>query len=390
MRTLHVVASLSLRYGGVSVSVRELCAGLAQGGVEVDLATTLRGYDPGVDRLADERLRAVGVRLHTFPVYPWSSLGERYAYSPALEIFLRKTIPQVDLVHTHGLWQYPTAIVARICRKAKIPYLLSPCGALDPYGLRRHRLFKWLYGLCIERKTLQGAAALHFTSTMEQKRAFRFGARCPTFVIPRPIHLEEIPEVSPGTFRSRCPQVDQRRILLFLGRLHPKKRLDIVAEAFAFVAKGRPDVHLVISGPDDGAEVSVRKRLEQAGLSDRVTFTGIVQGTDKWTLLKDSSLFLLPSEDENFGVAVLEAMAMGVPVLLSPYVGLVDEVTRANAGAMIPLNPVAWSQTIERLLEDPFTLRAMGEAGRHLAATEFSSDRIASAMRDAYVTILRH
>jgi glycosyltransferase involved in cell wall biosynthesis len=224
---------------------------------------------------------------------------------------------------------------------------------------------------------------------MERKTARFLDVNRPCFIIPRPIQLEEIPEVPRGFFRRQHSEIGQRQILLFLGRLHAKKRLDLIAGAFIRIANRRHDVHLVIAGPEGGASPQAKEVLKQAGLMDRVTFTGFLSGVDKWAAFQDSSLFLLPSEDENFGVAVLEAMAVGVPVLLSAYVGIAEWVTRARAGIVIDQTPIAWADAIEQLLKNPQALRAMGEASRRLVRQEFSSMRIATQMRDTYAEILQ-
>ena len=389
MRVLHVVPSLALRHGGVSTSVRELCRDLSSLGVDVRICTTTRGYDPVVDGPADELLRSAGVEIRYFPVSPLRILGQRYAYSPALGTALHEEVPRADLVHLHALWMYPIQAAARECRRYQVPYILSPCGALDPYSMRVRRIFKFLYGFLIQRRTLKKAAMIHFTSSMEQSLAFTFGIRWRSAVIPCSIRLEPVPPPPTGSFRSKYPEVAHRRILLFLGRLHAKKRLDLVANAFIAVSRRIEDVHLVVAGPDEGAGSRVREMLKQAKLLDRVTFTGLWTGLYKGTALRSSILFLLPSEEENFGVTILEAMAAHLPVLISPHVGLGPEIQRSQAGMILELRHEKWVEAIELLLNNPETAHAMGEAGFKLTETTFSHRRVSGAMRDAYLTILQ-
>lgn len=387
MTVVHVVPSLALRHGGVSVSVRELCQGLAQAGVAVRLLTTPRAHDPLVDGPADDHLRAAGVAIRYMPVHPWRWLGQRYAYGPAVGEILRQAIGAADLVHIHALWLYPTAAAARLCRRARVPYVLSPCGALDPYSLRRRRLIKRLYALAVERRTLAGAARVHFTSALEQRHADRFGTAAPAVVIP--CSVPPGPAPAPGQFRAQHPEVGDRRLLLFLGRVHPKKRLDLVAEVFCRLAPRYPDLHLVVAGPDQGGGAAVRARLRRAGLLARATFTGLVAGAEKGAALRDSTLFLLPSEEENFGITVLEAMAAGVPVLLSPHVGVGAAVVQSQCGLIVPLEPAAWEDAVSRLLDDAAARAAMGAAGRAAAHREFHRDQVALAMQAVYEAVLR-
>ena len=166
--------------------------------------------------------------------------------------------------------------------------------------------------------------------------------------------------------------------------------MDLVAKAFVAVAQRGRGLHLVVAGPDEGSEAPAKEILHRACLLNRVTFTGPLSGPEKWAAFRDSTLFLLPSEDENFGMAALEALSMGVPVLLSPYVGLADAVTKAQAGLVLPLDPTAWAEGIQQLLTNPKAVSSMGEAGRRLAKSEFSSQPVATAMREAYERILSH
>lgn len=384
-----MVPSLALRHGGVSVSVRELCRGLAGLGVEVDLWSTKRGFLPTVDRPEDRKLEEAGVRLRYFPVSAWSPAGDRYAYSPALRQALLERAPRVDLVHIHALWLYPTWIAAQACRRFQVPYVLSPCGALDPYSIGVRRALKRLYMALLERRTLQGAALMHFTSPLEQRRASTFGTDRPWAVVPRSLDLSAAEAPRPGAFRASHPEIKGRKILLFLGRLHPKKRLDLAVEAFILASRQREDLHLVIAGPDDGTAADARRRLESAGLQGRATFTGLLSGEEKGSAFREAALFLLPSQDENFGVAALEAMRAGVPVLLSSEVGLAEAVAGANAGLTLPLDARAWASAIASLLENPQRLRTMGGNGRDLAEREFSSAGVARRMRDQYRKVLR-
>jgi glycosyltransferase involved in cell wall biosynthesis len=383
MRLLHVAASIAARHGGVSVSVRELCEALAQVGLEVHLVTTLRGYDPSLDHATDQALRKAGVRVQYCPTHPNLWLGERYAYSSALWKVLKEAIPQVDVVHLHGLWLYPTQMAARLCRRFRIPYVLSPCGALDPYGMRVHRFFKLLYGYGIERITLAHAAFLHFTSPFECKTAHRFGTNPRCVVIPRSIALDRIPAVSPDTFRTAYPQLGEDPFLLFLGRIHPKKRLDLALDAFAQLAYRYPRLRFVVAGFEEGS-LGHLKHFTRPPWDKRVLWIGPIGGHLKWAALKACTAFLLPSEDENFGLTVLEAMACGVPVLISTHVGIGSYLDRYPAGRALPLKRAAWIQALDELLSNPGLRRHMGKVGRRLAEEVFSTPKVVHQFMELY------
>lgn len=388
MKILHVAASLGLRHGGVSVSVRSLCRYLAQQGVEVHVWTTPRAYEPSIDGPADQDLQLAGVRIRYFPVHPFSLLGQRYAYSPALASALRKEVSSFDLVHFHGVWLYTTDKAAAICHAHKVPYVVSPCGALEPYSVQKHRWFKQFYGRWVTRTMLQRAALIHFTSDLEQSQAVLFGAHPRGAVIPCPLPEGACQEYSSGKFRQKYPEVGPRRILLFISRLHPKKRLDIVCEAFIAVAHSYDDLHLVVAGLDEGVKKAAQRQLEEAGLSARATFPGLVTGQFKWETYRDSTLFLLPSEEENFGIVVLEAMAMGLPVVVSDRVGLSSAVIRWGAGRVLPLQLSEWIGCLRELLGSRELCQKLGERGRLAARSEFGAFEVAGAMRKAYRGVL--
>ncbi len=368
--------------------MRELCSGLSLSGVTAAVATTLRGYDPSVDEAADAALKNTGVEIFYFPTVASEWLGERYALSPALGKFLAESVGRYDLVHLHALWQYPILAASRTCQSQRIPYVLSPCGLLDDYSLRQRAVFKKTYGFLVERPTLAKVSCIHFTSEMEKRQAFLFGTNPPSAVIPLSIRTEEIPNVSKGSFRASFPEIGNRFILLFLGRLHPKKRLDIVVDAFASLASRVKNIHLVIAGPDDGAAEKARISLEKSGLLEKSTFTGPLSGAAKWAAFQDTDLFLLPSEDENFGIAALEAMACGVPVLISDRVGLANAVLEGEAGLVLPRDWRVWSDALERLLGNPALRQRMGEMGRRLVSDRFTTERMAEAMKKLYAQIL--
>ena len=368
--------------------MRELCSGLSRAGVATAVATTLRGHNPSVDAKADSILENAGVKISYFPTVASKWLGERYAFSPVLGRFLNETVDRYDLVHIHALWQYPTFVASRACQRLKIPYLISPCGLLDEYSLRRSAVFKKIYGVLVERSALAKASCIHFTSDMEKQQAFLFWTNPPTAVIPRSIRLEDISGTSKGQFRASFPETGNRSILLFLGRLHPKKRLDIVVDAFTFLASRMDNIHLVIAGPDDGTAEEARHSLQKSGLLEKATFTGSLSGTAKWSAFQDADLFLLPSEDENFGMAALEAMAVGVPVLVSDKVGLASVVSERESGLVLQKDWRLWSNALEQLLGNTALRQKMGERGRRLVSDQFTTERVATAMKNLYSQVL--
>ena len=209
-------------------------------------------------------------------------------------------------------------------------------------------------------------------------------------MVPLGIDLDEfavMPE--PGSFRRRHPEIGDKPIILFFGRINFKKGLDILARAFGAVARRRQDVHLVIAGPDnEGWGARVRTWLGEEGVLGRTTFTGMLLGPDKLAVLRDASMFVLPSYSENFGLAVIEAMAAGLPVIISDQVNIWREVETGGAGRVIPCDATALADQILELLADPDAAAGMGQKGRALVQERFQWPRIGRSLAEAYGRII--
>jgi glycosyltransferase involved in cell wall biosynthesis len=241
-----------------------------------------------------------------------------------------------------------------------------------------------------ENRNIKQAAALHFTTAEEQALATPFTFNTPGIVVPLGVDLGEfgtLPE--PGQFRTAYPEIGDKRIILFLGRINFKKGLDLLAQAFARVVGSCPDLHLVIAGPDnEGWGARVRDWLREEGVFERVTFTGMLLGHDKLAAFAAASLFVLPSYSENFGIAVIEAMACGVPVVVTDKVNIWREVAAAEAGKVTPCAAGAVAQAMAELLDNPALAADMGRRGRDLVTERFQWPNIAVRLEGAYREIM--
>ena len=307
-----------------------------------------------------------------------------------LALALRRQIPASDLVHIHSLYLFHSLVACYYCRGYNIPYLMRPHGTLDPFIHQRHRWRKGLMEFAFEHRNIRRAAALHFTTAEEAELASPFTFQTPGLVVPLGIDSAELallPE--PGRFRARYPELGDKRIILFFGRVNFKKGLDILVKAFGAVARKREDVHLVIAGPDnEGWGDKVRAWLSEAGLLGRTTFTGMLLGPEKLAVLRDADMFVLPSYSENFGIAVIEAMAAGLPVIISDKVNIWREVQAGGAGQVIPCDPGPLAEQILDLLAQPELARQMGHNGRTLVQEHFQWPRIAQNLAAAYAQII--
>ena len=264
MKILHVIANLAPRYGGPSKACWEMARAVAQLGHEVSIYTTNQDGPGELEVPVGQPVWQEGVEIRYFPIQPPRFWGTSLplALGPAPEI------PASDLVHIHSLYLFHDLVAGHYCRQYGIPYLMRPHGTLDPFIHRRHRWRKRLMELWFENRNIRGAAALHFTTAQEQELAAPYTFGTPGLVVPLGIDLDEFAAMpEPGSFRRRHPEIGDKHIILFFGRVNFKKGLDILAKAFGAVARRRQDVHLVIAGPDnEGWGARVRTWLDEEGV----------------------------------------------------------------------------------------------------------------------------
>ncbi|MEP6668733.1 MAG: glycosyltransferase [Chthoniobacter sp.] len=273
--------------------------------------------------------------LATWPVPVHAFYGHgNYGWTTAFTHWLRARASKFSGIFVHGLWQWQGLGTRQAVRGTEARYWLFPHGMLDPWF---RQAFPWRharkagYWKCFEHRVVRDAAGIVFTSEEERRSAratFQPWLAQREFVIPLGTTAPPQPaEALRARFEARFPQLRGERILLFLGRLHEKKGCDLLIEAFRRVA---PPMHLVFAGPCADARFEADLRARAEGL--RVTFTGPLYGDDKWAALAAAEVFVLPSHQENFGVAVAEALASGVPVLLSQRVNIWREIVEDGAG----------------------------------------------------------
>ena len=389
MKILHVIANLAPRYGGPFKACWEMARAVAQLGHRVSIYTTNQdgpGILPGP---TDRPVWREGVEVHYFPIQPPRFWGTSWPLARAL----RQEIKGVDLVHVHNLYLFHDLVSGRYCRSFGVPYLIQPHGSLDPFIHRRHRWRKRFMEWGFQNRTLRQASAILFTTAEERELAAPFIFGTPGVVVPLGMDLDEfagMPE--PGSFRRRHPEIGDKTIILFFGRINFKKGLDILAKAFGAVARRRQDVHLVIAGPDnEGWGARVRTWLGKEGVLGRTTFTGMLLGPEKLAVLRDASMFVLPSYTENFGLAVIEAMAAGLPIIISDKVNIWREVESAGAGKVVPCEAGKFTEAILDLLDKPELAWQMGQKGQALVRDEFHWPDIAVRLQETYAILIdRH
>lgn len=389
MRILHVIPTMSARYGGPAKACREMSAALADRGHHVEIFTTnydgFGGYiEPSTEPLSDQHQE---VKIHTFPV---DLPPDYFRISRPLARALSTNIKHFDVVHIHSLYLFTTFAAGFYAKRHGVPIILRPHGSLDPYIYPRHRGRKFVVESLYQNRLFKRAAAVHYTTTEERKLAAPYTFDRPGFVVPLGLNMDDYRPLPPrGTFRERFPETKDKSILLFLSRINFKKGLDILAKAYGEIAKQRDDIHLVIAGPDNEAfKPKVETMLNQAGVRDRTTFTGMLVGDEKLAALRDADLFTLPSYTENFGIAVIEAMACGLPVVISDRVNIWREIKEGGGGEVEPLDPSRFAGRIMDMLADRDRLKSYGDRGIETVSTLFDWPTIGRRLEHAYQAVV--
>jgi glycosyltransferase involved in cell wall biosynthesis len=376
---LHVIQTLDPAAGGPPVVAACLAAAQAKLGHTVAI---LAAEVAAADKLGG----LTGVRvIPAPPISRWQAVFGRRAVDELLP-----PICECDVLHLHGVWDpllYAAARGAHATSLAK-PYVIAPHGMLDPWSLAQSRWKKRLALALGWRRMLDEAASLHLLNADEQKLAAGLGIRAPGVVIPNGVNLGEFnPPPEPALFRRRLPALGGRPYILFLSRLHYKKGLDFLADAFRIVASQNPEVHLVVAGPDDGARADFEQRVAAATLKERVHLTGPIFGPEKLSCIAGAACFCLPSRQEGFSVAILEALACGTPAIVSTECHF-PEVAGAGAGEIVPLDAGALAAALVRVLADSARRARMGKAGRELVTARFTWPRIAERCIETYAGLI--
>src|SRR6266403_1224311 len=377
MKLLHVLASVDPRGGGPMEGVRQRGLRLEQLGHSVEVVTL---DDPAASF------------VHGFPlkVHAVGPPRSSYRYSAALVPWLRAHAAEYDAIIVNGLWQYHSFAVWRVLKSMKLPYFVFTHGMLDPWfkhAYPRKHLKKWLYWPWGDYRVLRDARAVLFTSEEERLQARRsfwlyaahervvsYGTSTP------PDDVEALREL----YLAANPQLRGRRILLFLGRIQEKKGCDLLVQAFARVASRDLTLQLVIAGPDQTGMVATLTELaRKLDIADRVSWPGMLQNAMKWGAFYTADAFVLPSHQENFGIAVAEALGCGVPVLISDKVNIWREVQSAGAGLVAPDTIEGTANLLSRWLSLTSGQRqAMRRAARELFHRRYTVDAMAQSLLD--------
>jgi glycosyltransferase involved in cell wall biosynthesis len=327
MKLLHLIHSADPASGGPIENVRQMASIYLAHGVDADLVT-LDPPDASYLKGFPINLRSAG-----------RTYGGNYGYCPELIPWLKQNRHKYDCVIVNGIWQFHSYACWVALHNTDTPYVVFTHGMLDPWFRRQYllkHLKKWLYWPWAEYRVLRDAKLVLFTSEEERALAAKsfwlyrvnpfvvgYGTRVPAFDL----------DALRREFFDRYPNLQGKRLAIFVGRIHPKKGCDLLIQAFHRTLAQDPDWHLLIVGPDQvGWQTELQRMSDALGIKDRITWPGMLRDERKWSAFAASEVFVLPSHQENFGIVVAEALACGIPVLISNQVNIWREIERDRAG----------------------------------------------------------
>ena len=372
--------------GGPPVVVDHWCAELQRRSCEVEVLTT-NAYATTGDTSWEVHYRSA------YPITVLSSCGPRgYGYSRRMSALLRRKLRSCDLVHVHNVWSCCNRLAAVHCVAAGVPFVVSTHGMLDPHSMGRKPWKKQVYGRFVEFPALRKAAAVIFTHQEEERLARITCARLPTGHVVS-LGTEEPPSENRAqltdSFLTRFPQLQDSERIVFLGRLHSKKGLDLLVPAFAEVAKHRSNVKLILAGPgDDSYRKSLIELSKSLHIQDRVCFTGALSGQDKWAALAAADVYVLPSYQENFVISLVEALRVETPVVCSRRVNIWSDLKAADAVSVCELSTESVAKSILGLLQNPGHASDQGKRGANFAAANYTWTRSVDRLVEVYDNVV--
>lgn len=378
-RVLQVVITVLGEHGGIPVICTRLAAAQAAAGAKVGLLAypVPAGSKSVIENLGDVP-GGKDVTIHQLPPLSKSELYWPRGAQP----IVRELMQQYDFVHIHALWEPFQRMVGREAVRAGVPYCVVLHGLLDHWTLAQSKYKKKAALALWTRRLLNEAAFLHVGNTHEREAISRLRLTAKREIIPNGVFLEEFANLPPkGTFYASRPELKGQPYILFLSRVHLKKGLDYLADAFAIVAKQRPDVRLVVAGGDEGYQATFERMIAAHGLTDRTHMVGALYGQQKLAAFNDAACFCLPSRQEGFSIAITESLGCGTPAVVSRDCHY-PEVEEVGAGCVTTLDAQSTAEGLLKVLAGD--REAMGARGRELVRSRFNWPAVAETTFEAY------
>ncbi len=389
MRVLHVIPSVPKVRGGPSQAVLDMVKALRANNLDVEIATT---NDNG-DGLLDVPLQKC-IEYQQVPVWffhrfsPTIKAAREYAFSWQLTVWLWHNISRYDILHIHALFSYASTTAMAIARLKNVPYIVMPHGLLCEWSLQQSARKKQIYLSLIEKANLNHSQTIHLTSQQEQQEVSQLGLSTPSFVLPLGLSPPNVIPDARHRLRQYLNIPTDEPVILFLSRLHPKKGLDYLIPALGKLTHHRFTFVIAGSGSKE-YEAEIESLLVSNGIRDRTHFAGFVEGETKNIFTQGSDLFALTSHSENFAVVVLEALAAGIPVLVTPGVALACVVAQQQLGYVPEMDVLAIASALDHYLSHPQEAKGRGDRARQFILEKYTWEKIASQMQQVYTDILQ-
>ena len=373
MRICHVSPYVGRQFGGPVLALSGMCDGLIKAGCEVSVAS-IHSKQDGPRVSFSDGVELILARGKEIPFFYYSSQ-------------LRKDIIKADcsLIHSHGLWTDVHRLAGSESKRRGVPHLIGPCGMLEPKALNRSSVKKWLVSRWFQRKTLKDASCLLANSHQEYMDIRGFGLTNPVALIPNPVTGPvSVGAVSETEFFNKHPLLQHKKLVLFLGRIHPVKGLERLIDAWNQLSSCYDKWSLVLAGPDEGGyQATIEAQTAKLNCQDSVHFIGPLDDHWKWAVLQTADLFVMPSDYENFGLAIAEAMLVGKPVITTtgtPWQVLADE----YAGWWVDPTPAALKENLRKAMA--LSRRERQEIGARgmVIAKQFVPNKIANQLISLY------
>lgn len=390
---LHVTPCMSRRYGGPAFAVSGHAILAQEAGYDVQIVTTDLASPPSWQRRAALNNDDLPPRAETLAIQVTPTrFPRRLAYSPGLRPALISHLRQTDLLRVHSLWLYPQYISSRLARASGVPYVVSLHGALDPYLRRYGRTRKWITHCTWQRAMLEGATAIHVATTAEADLTADVAPNVPRIVIPNGVWCDEfarLPDSAKckslilGAANAECV------LISFIGRLARKKAIPRLLEAYARLPRlERRSARVLIAGPDDeGQKAILQRQCSDLDIADRVTFLDMLDPNERRVVLAATDIWVLPSHTENFGIAVLEALAAGRAVIVSTGVMLAADIASSEAGLVVENRSDELRDAILFLLRSQTTRQTLSSNAVKMAQ-EYDWSSLAPLLVGAYASMI--
>jgi len=392
MKVLHIIPSVAAVRGGPSQAVIEMVRGLRSQDVDAEIVTT---NDNGKDlldvplyELTDRLEEYANVPIRFFPRFsPNINAVREFAFSGALTTWLWQHVTEYDLVHVHAIFSYASTIAMAIARIKNVPYITRPLGQLCEWSLQQSKLRKQIYLNVIERSNLLHSKSLHFTAEQEKTEFNQLGLNIPNFILPHGVYVPTPILDAKTQVRKILHITDQRPIILFMSRIHPKKGLEYLILALSKLKESNFVLVIAGSGAPDYVN-QIKDLLKTHDICDRTHMIGFVKSETKNLYLQGADIFALTSHSENFGIAAIEALAAGTPVLITDGVAIAPMVKEQAIGYVTKLDVEAIASIIQEFFDHPDIAKQKGDRATLYIAEHYSWAKITRRLMAVYENLL--